>query len=349
MAEQLQRVGLLKAVGGTPVFVAGVLLADYLGLALVGAAAGLAAGRLAAPLLIAPGAGLLGTAGAPSLTLETVVGVAIAVAVLATFIPALRAARTSTVRALADAARPPRRRAWLIGRSARLPVSLLLAVRLGARRPRRIVLSVLSIAVTVSGIVALLFAHATLAVSHFGTSAGSANPARLDVGFASRTTREDQEVWTFRYSEPRGKREPAASLVAGRRRARHRDRRGGPHLHSGPHRRPPTRGRDSPGRNRLIASTAGNGPPLPARRAAQLSTAGRDAKIDWKALSQRVGHAAAGDSLSLVAIEDEDATNQPMRPDHNQGGTKIPFTNPFTGCMQKAPSMIGRGLWPATW
>jgi ABC-type antimicrobial peptide transport system permease subunit len=195
MAEQLQRVGLLKAVGGTPAFVAGVLLAEYLGLALVGAAAGLAAGRLAAPLLTAPGAGLLGTAGAPSLTLTTigtVVGVAIAVAVLATFIPALRATRTSTVRALADSARPPRRRAWLIGRSARLPVSLLLAVRLGARRPRRIVLSVLSIAVTVSGIVALLFAHATLAVSHFGTSAGSANPGRLDVGFASRTTREDQ-------------------------------------------------------------------------------------------------------------------------------------------------------------
>ena len=195
MAEQLRRVGLLKAVGGTPALVAGMLLAEYLAVALAGAAAGLAAGRLAAPLLTTPGAGLLGTAGAPSLTLSTVVtvvGVAIAVAVLATFVPALRAARTSTVRALADAGRPPRRRTWLIGRSSRLPVPLLLAVRLAARRPRRIAASMLSIAVTASGIVALLFAHATLAVAQFGMSAGSANPDRFDVGFVSRTAREDQ-------------------------------------------------------------------------------------------------------------------------------------------------------------
>ena len=195
MTEQLQRVGLLKAVGGTPALVAGVLLAEYLALALVAAAAGLAAGRLAAPLLTTPGAGLLGTAGAPSLTVSTVVavvGAAVAVAALATFVPALRAARISTVRALADAARPPRRRTWLIGRSARLPVPLLLAVRLAARRPRRVAASVLSIAVTASGIVALLFAHATLAVAQFGGPAGAANPDKFDVGFASRTARVDQ-------------------------------------------------------------------------------------------------------------------------------------------------------------
>ena len=41
MAEQNRRVGLLKAVGGTPALVAGVLLAEYLLLAVVGAAAGL--------------------------------------------------------------------------------------------------------------------------------------------------------------------------------------------------------------------------------------------------------------------------------------------------------------------
>jgi putative ABC transport system permease protein len=195
MAEQLRRVGLLKAVGGTPALVASVLLAEYLALALVAAMAGLVAGRLAAPLLTSPGAGLLGTAGTPSLTLPTmgvVVAVALAVAVVATFFPAIRAARTSTVNAMADAARPPRRRAWLIARSGRLPVPLLIAVRVAARRPRRIAASVLSIAVTVSGIVALLFAHATVAVSQFGTSAGSASPDLFDVGFASRTAREDQ-------------------------------------------------------------------------------------------------------------------------------------------------------------
>ena len=199
MAEQIRRVGLLKAVGATPALVAGVLLAEYLAVAAAAAAAGLAAGRLAAPLLTSPGAGLLGTAGAPSLTLATagvVVAVALAVAVLATFFPAVRAARTSTVSALADAARQPRRRGWLIARSARLPVPLLLAVRVAARRPRRIVLGVLSIAVTVSGIVALLFAHATLGASQFAGSSGSANPNLFDVGFASRTERLDQVLLT---------------------------------------------------------------------------------------------------------------------------------------------------------
>ena len=68
MAEQTRRVGLLKAVGGTPGLVAAVLLAENLLLALVAAAAGLAAGWLAAPLLTSPGAGLVGAPGAPSLT-----------------------------------------------------------------------------------------------------------------------------------------------------------------------------------------------------------------------------------------------------------------------------------------
>lgn len=195
MAEQLRRAGLLKAVGATPALVAGVLLAEYLALSFVAAIMGLVIGRLLAPLLTSPGAALLGTAGAPPLTASTVVivvAVALAVAVLASFFPALRAARTSTVDALADAPRHPRRRAWATERSARLPVPLLLAVRLVARRPRRVVLCTLSIAVTVSGIVAVLFAHATLAASQLSESAGSANPNLFDVGFASKNARENQ-------------------------------------------------------------------------------------------------------------------------------------------------------------
>ena len=195
MAEQLRRVGLLKAVGSTPALVATVLLAEYLAIALAAAVTGLVAGRLIAPLLTSPGAALLGTAGAPQLTLATagiVVAVALAVAVAATLFPALRAARTSTVDALADAPRQPRRRGWLIERSRGLPVPLLLAARVAARRPRRIVLSALSIAVTVSGIVAVLFAHATLTVAQFGASAGPANPDLFDVGFVSKTARENQ-------------------------------------------------------------------------------------------------------------------------------------------------------------
>ena len=178
LADQTRRVGLLKAVGGSPRLVAVVLLAEYTVLALLAAAAGLIAGWLAAPLLTDAGAGLLGRAGAPSLTLATVgvvTAVALVVAIVATFVPAIRAARTSTVRALADAARTPRRMPWLIAISARLPVPLLLGLRLGARRPRRQVLSAAIVAIAVCGIVAALAARATL--DHDAMLVGGSDPA----------------------------------------------------------------------------------------------------------------------------------------------------------------------------
>ncbi len=55
MAERTRRVGLLKAVGGTPGLVAVILLAENLVLALAAAAAGLVIGWLAAPLITSPG------------------------------------------------------------------------------------------------------------------------------------------------------------------------------------------------------------------------------------------------------------------------------------------------------
>jgi putative ABC transport system permease protein len=181
MADQTRRVGLLKAVGGTPTLVAVVLLAEYVVVALLAAAVGLVAAWLTAPLFTDPGAGLLGSAGAPSLTMTTVgvvTAVAIGVAVAATLIPAIRGARTSTVRALADAARAPRRSAWLIAVSARLPVPLLLGLRVAARRPRRVALGVVSIAITVTGIVAALAAHTN---AQLGEDRGSTiADARLD-------------------------------------------------------------------------------------------------------------------------------------------------------------------------
>ena len=173
MADQTRRVGLLKAVGGTPGLVAVVLLAEYIVLALLAAAAGLSVGWLAAPLLSDPGAGLLGSAGAPSLSVSTVgvvTGVALGVAVLASFVSAVRAARTSTVHALTDSSRRPRRTRWLIALSTRLPIPLLLGLRVIARRPRRVLLGVASIAVTVSGIVAVLAGRAAMAADWEGPS-----------------------------------------------------------------------------------------------------------------------------------------------------------------------------------
>jgi putative ABC transport system permease protein len=124
MADQTRRVGLLKAVGVTPSMVAAVLLAEYVVVALLATAAGLAAGWLAAPLLTDTSASLVGSAGTPSLTMSRVglvTAVALGVAVIATTVPAIRAARTSTVRALTDSARPPRRGAWLIAISRDCP------------------------------------------------------------------------------------------------------------------------------------------------------------------------------------------------------------------------------------
>ncbi|HEV2258048.1 MAG TPA: FtsX-like permease family protein [Streptosporangiaceae bacterium] len=181
LAEGTRRVGLLKATGGTPGLVAAIFLAENLFLALVAALAGLLAGWRAAPLLSKPEADLVGAPGAPPLTLVMVVaalGVALAVALASTLVPAIRAARMSTVSALADTSRPPRRRDSLIRLSRKLPVPALFGLRLVARRPRRAIFSAASIAVAVMGLVAALAIHAAVdnKFSHFGSSGGLVNP-----------------------------------------------------------------------------------------------------------------------------------------------------------------------------
>jgi putative ABC transport system permease protein len=173
MTEQSKRVGLLKAVGATPATVALVLLVEQLILAVGAAAAGLLAGWLIAPLLTSTGSGLLGTPGAPSISASTIIIVAVialAVAAVSSIVPAIRAARTSTVAALADAPRAPSRRPVLTAVSARLPVPLLLALRQISRRPRRALLNAISIAVTVTGIVAILASHAHAPIANLTIS-----------------------------------------------------------------------------------------------------------------------------------------------------------------------------------
>jgi putative ABC transport system permease protein len=160
-------------------------------LALVSAGAGLGIGLLAAPLVTSPGAAMVGAPGAPSITplmLAGVIGVALFVALASTLVPAIRAARISTVRALADAARTPRRHGALVGLSRRLPVSALVGLRLAARRPRRSLLSAASVAVTVTGIVAVLAFHATVSGS-LPSQAGAA-------GLASPVVSRDEQMLT---------------------------------------------------------------------------------------------------------------------------------------------------------
>ena len=173
MTEQSKRVGLLKAVGATPATVAVVLLVEQLTLAVGAAAAGLVAGWLIAPLFTGTGAGLLGAPGAPSISVPAVIIIAVialAVAAISALVPALRAARTSTVSALADAPRVPSRRPLVIAVSARLPVPLLLALRQLSRRPRRALLNTASITTTVTGIVAILASHARTPIANLTIS-----------------------------------------------------------------------------------------------------------------------------------------------------------------------------------
>jgi putative ABC transport system permease protein len=179
MTERTRRVGLLKAVGASPGLVTATLMAENLVLALAAAALGLVAGWLAAPLLTSPGAALVGTPGAPSLTVPIaglVLAVALAVALAATLVPAIRAARGSTVSALADAPRPPRRRPRLLAMSRGLPVPLLLGLRLVARRPRRAVLGAANVAITMAGVVAVLTFHATAGQKINGGGSGLSDP-----------------------------------------------------------------------------------------------------------------------------------------------------------------------------
>ncbi len=183
LSEYARRVGLLKAVGGTPSVVAATFLAENLMLALFAALVGLAAGWLAAPLITKPGAALIGTAGAPTLSLANVVqviGLAIVVALAATLVPAVRASCGSTVAALNDAGRPPKRRGALVRISSRLPIPGLFGLRLVARRPHRSFLSAANVAVTTTGIVTVIAFHAyadnKLAGAIALTGGGLSNP-----------------------------------------------------------------------------------------------------------------------------------------------------------------------------
>lgn len=183
LSEYSRRVGLLKAVGATPSVVAAAFLVENVVLALFAAVVGLVAGWLASPLVTQPGAAVIGSAGAPpfsAVTAVEVIAVALAVALAATLVPSIRAARSSTVAALNDVARPPRRRGLLIRISRRLPIPALFGLRLVGRRPRRALLSAANVAVTVMGIVAVLAFHAFADNKLTGASAltggGLSNP-----------------------------------------------------------------------------------------------------------------------------------------------------------------------------
>jgi len=101
------------------------------------------------------------------------------------------------------------------------------------------------------------------------------------------------------------------------------------------------------------------------------ATAGRDAKIDWKALSQRIGHADVAFTMKQYVQADLEADRQvantlaaliiggaltstevteEVTADDKAGDTgavartRAPLANPLASGKRKAPSVIGRGL-----
>ena len=129
MAAQIRQVGTLKAVGVTPGQVTCVLLVEYLTVAFLATAVGLAAGTLLAPSLarLTATVAVYGAQTAP-ITLSRaaiVVAVATSVVLLATVRPALRGVRRSTLHSLSSNSRPPHRAGRLMrALTTRLPLPL---------------------------------------------------------------------------------------------------------------------------------------------------------------------------------------------------------------------------------
>lgn len=185
LSAQTRRIGTLKAIGATPAYVNTSLLLQTGLLAAIATSVGAALAWAIAPLFDTPSAGLLGAAGAASITplaVLTALAVVIGVTAFATMIASLRPIHASTVAALAGHTRRPARRRTAIAISSRLPIAGLIALRLIARRPRRCLITAAGIAVAATGAVAVLLANAHLNAEHAHGALGLADPntERLD-------------------------------------------------------------------------------------------------------------------------------------------------------------------------
>lgn len=157
--EQTRRVGLLKAVGATPGTVAMVLFAEYVFLTLLADALGLAVAWRLGPMVADPSGGLLTTAAQTKPTgtiVESVTFLAVLIAAVAAVAPTLRSAVTTTVDALADAASPPQQELRFGAIARRLPIGLMLGIRLIVRRPNRATLSAITLTITLLAVTATL-------------------------------------------------------------------------------------------------------------------------------------------------------------------------------------------------
>lgn len=165
---QYREIGLLKSVGFTPGGVSGLLLLENLLIALPAALIGAALGFGLSPLFLNSVADLFNSSAFPDFNPVNVVVVIVAVtAIVAVFtaIPAWRAGRLSTMRALtrslsADGSQPSlaaKAAAWL-----RLPPLLVIAIKDAFSRPLRATLTIAALTLAVMTVTFALAVDATL-------------------------------------------------------------------------------------------------------------------------------------------------------------------------------------------
>ena len=166
---QRREIGLLKAIGVTPLGVVVLLVAEYVALALAAGLLGLLAGTLIAPLLLEPMSSLLATPTPSAFEPGTLIGaLALIVAAVALFaaVPALRAGRLNSVDALAlgrASLSGGASRAARVAAALRLPATARLGVKDAFTSRSRATLTVGALTMMVITLVAALSMEATYA------------------------------------------------------------------------------------------------------------------------------------------------------------------------------------------
>jgi putative ABC transport system permease protein len=165
---QSREIGLLKAIGVTPRGVALLFLAEHLALACAGGLLGVAVGLAVAPRLLSRAADVLDTTAAPTydpVSLGLALAAVLLLVVLFTLLPAWRAGRIPTVRAITvGLGGTPKARSRLATLAARLrlPVVAVLGIKDAFARPLRAWVTVAALSLTVVCVVLALSVEATL-------------------------------------------------------------------------------------------------------------------------------------------------------------------------------------------
>ena len=169
VVAQTREIGVLKATGLTPRQVTATLLEEQLAFAAIGLVLGIGAGYLLTPAFVSSSAALLNAPERPALDPGHSLVVAAAVlslVALFTGVPSLRAARRSTAETITgtSAARSSARLGAVADRVG-APVAVAVGVRGSFRHRGRVILTVLSLALTVASAVATLGMEASLDIA----------------------------------------------------------------------------------------------------------------------------------------------------------------------------------------